>query len=116
MLARTADLGDKLIVGINSDNSIQKLKGRGRPIIDENSRAILLASLNFVDAIVLFAEETPLNLISTLRPDILTKGGDYEISTIVGSEIVTENGGEVILIPFVDGVSSTNIIDKIKNS
>ena len=116
VLARTADLGDKLIVGINSDNSIQKLKGRGRPIIDENSRAILLASLNFVDAIVLFAEETPLNLISTLRPDILTKGGDYKISTIVGSEIVTENGGEVILIPFVDGVSSTNIIDKIKNS
>ncbi|MEC7863482.1 MAG: D-glycero-beta-D-manno-heptose 1-phosphate adenylyltransferase [Bacteroidota bacterium] len=116
VLARTADLGDKLIVGLNSDNSIQKLKGKGRPIIDENSRAILLASLNFVDAIVLFSEETPLNLISTLRPDILTKGGDYDINTIVGSEIVTENGGEVILIPFVDGVSSTNIIDKIKNS
>ena len=116
ILARTADLGDKLIIGLNSDSSIQKLKGKDRPIMDENSRAILLAGLNFVDAIVLFAEETPLNLISTLNPDILTKGSDYEISTIVGNEIVTENGGEVILIPFVDGVSSTNIIDKIKSS
>ncbi|MBU46250.1 MAG: D-glycero-beta-D-manno-heptose 1-phosphate adenylyltransferase, partial [Flavobacteriales bacterium] len=96
--------------------SIKKLKGESRPIIDENSRAILLASLSFVDAIVLFSEETPLNLISNLNPDILAKGGDYKINTIVGHEIIRKNGGEVILVPFVEGFSSSNIIDKIKNS
>jgi rfaE bifunctional protein nucleotidyltransferase chain/domain len=116
VLARTADLGDKLIVGLNSDSSIQKLKGKDRPIMDENSRAILLTALSFVDAIVLFSEDTPLNLINTFKPDILAKGGDYEISTIVGHEIIQQNGGEVILVPFVDGFSSTNIINKIKNS
>ena len=116
VLARTADLGDKLIIGLNSDNSIQKLKGEKRPIIDENSRIILLAALDFVDAIILFSEETPLNLITTIKPDILAKGGDYKIDTIVGHEIVKENGGDVIIIPFVDGFSSTNIINKIKNS
>jgi rfaE bifunctional protein nucleotidyltransferase chain/domain len=116
VLARTADLADKLIIGLNSDSSIEKLKGKGRPIIDENSRATLLAALSFVDAIILFAEETPLNLIRNLKPDVLAKGGDYEINTIVGNEIVRKNGGKVILIPFVDGFSSTNIIDKIKNS
>ena len=75
-----------------------------------------MASLSFVDAVVLFSEETPLNLISTLNPDVLAKGGDYEIETIVGHKVVQENGGQVILVPFVDGFSSTIIIDKIKNS
>ena len=116
VLARTADLGDKLIIGLNADSSIKNLKGGGRPIIDEKSRAVLLAALSFVDAVVLFSEETPLNLISTLLPDVLAKGGDYEIATVVGCEIVQENGGKVILVPFVDGFSSTTIIDKIKNS
>ena len=116
VLARSADLGNKLIVGLNSDSSIQKLKGKDRPIIDENSRAILLAGLDFIDAIILFSEETPLNLITTLKPDILAKGGDYKINTIVGYEIIQKNGGEVILVPFVDGFSSTNLINKIKNS
>ncbi|MBT4881859.1 D-glycero-beta-D-manno-heptose 1-phosphate adenylyltransferase [Flavobacteriales bacterium] len=116
VLARTADLGSKFIIGLNSDSSIKKLKGDDRPIINEQSRAILLASLSFVDAVVLFSEETPINLISTLVPDVLAKGGDYEIKTIVGHEIVQKNGGKVILVPFVDGFSSTNIIDKIKNS
>ena len=116
VLARTADLGSKFIIGLNSDSSIKKLKGDDRPIINEQSRAILLASLSFVDAVVLFSEETPINLISTLVPDVLAKGGDYEIETIVGHEIVQKNGGKVILVPFVDGFSSTNIIDKIKNS
>lgn len=116
VLSKSSDLGDKLIIGLNSDGSVQKLKGNSRPIIDENSRAIALAALSFVDAIVLFSEETPINLISNLNPDILAKGGDYEIRTIVGHEIVQKNGGEVILIPFVDGFSSTNIINKIKNS
>ena len=116
VLARTANLGEKLIIGLNSDQSIQKLKGEDRPIIDEQSRAILLAALSFVDAIVLFSEDTPLKLISTLLPDVLAKGGDYEIETIVGHEIVQKNGGKVKLVPFLDGFSSTTIIDKIKNS
>jgi rfaE bifunctional protein nucleotidyltransferase chain/domain len=116
VLARTADLGDKLIIGLNSDQSIQKLKGKDRPIIDEQSRSILLAALSFVDAIVLFSSDTPLKLISALLPDILAKGGDYEIETIVGHEIVQQNGGKVKLVPFLDGFSSTTIIDKIKKS
>ena len=116
VLAQTADLGDRLIIGLNSDTSTQKLKGKNRPIIEEQSRAILLASLEFVDAVILFSEDTPINLISTLLPDVLAKGGDYEIETIVGHEIVQNNGGKVILIPFVDGFSSTTIIDKIKKS
>jgi len=116
VLARTADLGDKLVIGLNSDQSIQKLKGENRPIIDEQSRAILLAALSFVDAIVLFSEDTPLKLINALLPDVLAKGGDYEIETIVGHEIVQKNGGKVKLVPFLDGFSSTTIIDKIKKS
>jgi rfaE bifunctional protein nucleotidyltransferase chain/domain len=116
VLARTADLGTKFIIGLNSDSSIQKLKGEDRPIIDEDSRAVLLAALSFVDAVVLFSEDTPINLISNLIPDVLAKGGDYEIETIVGHEIVQQNGGEVILVPFVDGFSSTTIIDKIRKS
>ena len=116
VLARTADFGDKLIIGLNSDNSIKKLKGENRPIVNEKSRALLLASLTFVDVVVLFSEETPINLISTLLPNILAKGGDYDISTIVGNEVVKNNGGEVILVPFVDGFSSTDIIERIKNS
>ena len=116
VLARTADLGNRLIIGLNSDQSIQALKGENRPIENEDSRAILLASLSFVDAVVLFSEKTPLNLIISLKPDILAKGGDYEIETIVGHKIVQNNGGEVILVPFIDGYSSTNIIDKIKNT
>jgi len=116
VLARTADLGDKLVIGLNSDQSIQKLKGENRPIIDEQSRAILLAALSFVDAIILFSEDTPLKLISALLPDVLAKGGDYEIKTIVGHEIILQNGGKVKLVPFLDGFSSTTIIHKIKNS
>ena len=116
VLARSADLGDKLIIGLNSDKSIQKLKGKDRPIIDEQSRAILLSALSFVDAIILFSEDTPLKLISTLLPDVLAKGGDYKIETIVGYEIVQQNGGKIELVPFLDGFSSSKIIDKIKNS
>jgi len=116
VLARTADLGNRLIIGLNSDQSIQALKGKNRPIENEDSRAILLASLSFVDAVVLFSEETPYNLISTLLPNILAKGGDYKITEISGHDVVQNNGGEVILVPFIDGFSSTNIIDKIKNT
>ena len=115
VLAKTADLGNRLIIGLNSDSSIKNLKGRNRPIVDENSRAILLAALSFVDAVVLFSEQTPLNLIAEIKPDILAKGGDYKITEIVGHEVVQQNGGEVITIPLIEGFSSTNIIDKIQN-
>jgi len=114
VLANTSDLGNKLIIGLNSDISIQELKGEKRPIIDENSRAILLASLQFVDAIVLFSEETPEKLIETIIPNILAKGGDYKVTEIAGHKVVLENGGEVILVPFIDGFSTTNIVNKIK--
>lgn len=114
VLANTADLGDKLIIGLNSDSSIKELKGENRPIMDEISRSILLASLQFVDAIVFFSEETPYKLIETLIPDVLAKGGDYKVTEIAGNGVVLENGGEVILFPFIDGISSTNIVEKIK--
>lgn len=116
VLANAADLGDRLIIGLNSDISVQKLKGLNRPIVEEDARAFLLASLNFVDAVVLFSEETPINLITTLKPNILAKGGDYAISSIVGYKEVKEYNGEVIIVPFVDGFSSTSIIEKIKNN
>tara|TARA_B100000809_G_scaffold137320_1_gene134781 strand:+ start:252 stop:743 length:492 start_codon:yes stop_codon:yes gene_type:complete len=115
VLAKTADLGDKLIIGLNSDSSIRKLKEDNRPIVDEKSRALLLAAFSFVDAIVLFSEQTPFNLITYIKPDILAKGGDYKIEEIVGHEVVQQNGGEVITIPLIEGFSSTNIIDKIQN-
>ena len=115
VLAKTADLGDKLIIGLNSDSSIRKLKEDNRPIVDEKSRALLLAAFSFVDAIVLFSEQTPFNLITDIKPDILAKGGDYKITEIVGHEVVQQNGGEVITIPLTKGFSSTNIIDKIQN-
>ena len=114
VLANTADLGDRLIIGLNSDTSIYKLKGEKRPIIDENSRAILLASLQFIDAIVLFSEATPYKLIEAILPDILAKGGDYKVEEVTGHELVLRNGGEVILVPFIHGFSTTNIINKIK--
>ena len=115
VLAKTADLGDKLIIGLNSDSSIKKLKKGNRPIVDEKSRALLLAAFSFVDAIVLFSEQTPINLIAEIKPDILAKGGDYKITEIVGHEVVQQNGGEVITIPLIEGFSSTSIIDKIQN-
>ena len=114
VLANTADLGDRLVIGLNSDISIQELKGETRPIIDENSRAILIASLQFVDAIVLFSEETPEKLIETIIPNILAKGEDYKVTEIAGHKLVLENGGEVILVPRLNGFSTTNIVDKIK--
>ena len=116
ILSQTADLGDKLIIGLNSDTSIKKLKGNNRPILDEMSRAMLLGSLSFVDAVILFSEKTPLQLIKNISPDILAKGGDYKINEIVGSDIVKKNGGDVVLVPFINGFSSTQIINKIKSS
>ena len=115
VLAKTAELGGKLIIGLNSDSSIKKLKEKNRPILDEKSRSILLAAFSFVDAIVLFSEETPYDLIAEIKPDILAKGGDYKIGVIVGHDIGHQNGGKVITIPLTEGCSTTNIIEKIKN-
>jgi D-glycero-beta-D-manno-heptose 1-phosphate adenylyltransferase len=113
-LMKAADLGKKLIVGINTDASVKMLgKGGSRPIQDEESRAMIIASLFFVDAVVLFDEETPFELIKLLQPDVLVKGGDYTIDTIVGADVVKDNGGEVVVIPFLEGFSTTGLISRI---
>ncbi|NLA24840.1 MAG: D-glycero-beta-D-manno-heptose 1-phosphate adenylyltransferase [Bacteroidales bacterium] len=106
-------LGDKLIVGLNSDASVIRLKGEDRPVNDENARAFLLASLKIVDAVCVFEEDTPLNLIKLINPDFLVKGGDYIVEDIVGYEHLMSYGGKIITIPLVDGYSSTNIIEKM---
>jgi D-glycero-beta-D-manno-heptose 1-phosphate adenylyltransferase len=113
-MAKAAELGDKLIIGLNADSSVKRIKGESRPVNDQNSRAMLLAALFFVDAIVVFEEDTPLNLISTILPDILVKGADYSVENIVGAKEVIANGGEVKTINFVEGYSSTSIIQRIK--
>lgn len=113
-LAQTAKEADYLLVGLNSDASIQRLKGPERPINTTTSRALVLANLVLVDAVVVFEEDTPLNLINSLLPDVLVKGGDYTIDTIIGAKEVIANGGKVIINPIVEGFSTTNIIEKIK--
>ena len=113
-LSKAAELGDKLIIGLNADSSVKRIKGDSRPINPQDSRAALLASFFFVDAVVVFEEDTPLNLITALMPDILIKGADYTIDNIVGAKEVLANGGEVKTITFVEGYSSTSIIQKIR--
>lgn len=111
-LEEAAKLGDLLIVGINTDASVKKLKGPTRPIQNENDRAEILASLKAVDHTVLFAEETPLELIKAIQPHVLVKGGDWKIDQIVGSDFVLKNGGQVFSLQFVDGKSTTRLIEK----
>jgi D-beta-D-heptose 7-phosphate kinase/D-beta-D-heptose 1-phosphate adenosyltransferase len=113
-LAQAAKEADYLIVGLNSDQSVQKLKGPTRPINNTYSRAIVLANLMVVDLVVIFEEDTPLELIQTLLPDVLVKGGDYTIEQIVGAKEVIAAGGSVIINPIVEGFSTTNLIEKIK--
>lgn len=116
-LAKAADCGDVLIVGVNADASVKMLqKGDSRPLQDEQSRALIIASLAFVSAVIIFEEETPYNLIKALQPDVLVKGGDYKVEQIAGHDIVLARGGEVKLIPLVEGFSTTAIEQKIKNS
>lgn len=115
-LAKTADLGDRLVIGLNSDKSVAGLKGKGRPLIDEDSRAFLLASLFFVDAVVLFSEDTPEILIGKILPDYLVKGNDYTIPEIAGHEAVLTNGGKVETIALLPGFSTSGIINKIRNN
>ncbi len=112
-LEKSASKGDKLIVGLNTDASVSKLKGPTRPVNNEMARARILAALSFVDAVVFFSEDTPLSLIKRLKPDVLVKGNDYNISNIVGADVVMENGGKVETIDLVEGYSTTNIINKI---
>ena len=112
-LAQAADLGDKLIIGLNTDASVKRLKGESRPVNDEKSRALLLSALQFVDAVVFFDEDTPYELIKQVQPDILVKGNDYKPEEIVGYDIVTAKSGKVLTINLVEGFSTTNIIKRL---
>ncbi|MEO8583207.1 MAG: D-glycero-beta-D-manno-heptose 1-phosphate adenylyltransferase [Flavitalea sp.] len=113
-LSEAASEADFLVVGVNADSSTRKLKGPGRPVTDQQSRSLILASLLIVDAVIIFDEETPLELIKAIKPDVLVKGGDYTLDQIVGSKEVIANGGKVIINQIVQGFSSSSIIEKIR--
>ena len=113
-LMQAASFADVLIVGLNSDASTKRLKGENRPINNEQNRALLLASLEMVDAVVLFDEDTPYELITSVMPDVLVKGGDYTVDTSVGAKEVMANGGTVEIIPLVEGLSTTSLLQKIE--
>ena len=113
-LSKAADLGDILIIGLNTDASVKRIKGPSRPVNDEKARAVVLAALEFVDAIMFFEEDTPYNLIKNIQPDVLVKGKDYKAEDIVGYDIVTNKGGKVETIELVEGFSTTNTINKMK--
>src|SRR5664279_965025 len=113
-LSDAAREADFLIVGLNSDESATRLKGPGRPVMDEKSRALMLASLIMVDAVVIFEEDTPLDLIELVHPDVLVKGGDYTLEEIVGAKEVMAAGGRVVINPIIPGFSTTGIIGKIQ--
>lgn len=111
-LSKARELGDLLIIGLNSDASVAKLKGPGRPVNKQEARAEVLGALAFVDYIIVFEQETPLNLVSALEPDLLVKGGDYKVEDIVGYHEVTSRGGSVVTIPLLEGYSSSSIIQR----
>ena len=113
-LSQAAQEGDYLIVAVNGDDSVKRLKGDSRPINNENSRALILASLLIVDAVIIFHEDTPLELIKQLLPDVMVKGGDYKVEQIAGAKEVIANGGRVVINPIVEGFSTTGTIDKMK--
>lgn len=115
-LVEAANNSDVLIVGLNSDDSVKKLKGESRPVNSEQSRAIMLASLMMVDAVIVFPEETPLQLINTILPDVLVKGGDYKLEEIVGAKEVEERGGKVIIHPLFHDFSTSAVIEKLKTT
>ncbi len=115
-LSEAATYGHILIVAVNSDASVKRLKGENRPVNNENSRALLLASLLMTDAVILFEEDTPLQLITQLLPDVLVKGGDYSIDQIAGAKEIIANGGEVKIVPVLEGFSTTGIIEKMKGT
>ena len=113
-LEESSMLGNRLVVAINSDQSVKSLKGESRPIQSENDRALIIAALQSVDAVIIFNESTPLQLIEKINPDVLVKGGDYSPENVVGKEWVEKNGGKVKIIPFIEGYSSTGLINKIQ--
>ena len=112
-LTQAAKEGDVLVIGLNADSSVKRLKGDSRPINDQDSRALLLAALSMVDAVVIFDEDTPLKLITSILPGVLVKGGDYTIDEIAGAKEVIANGGKVVINPILDGFSTTSIIKAI---
>ena len=114
-LSQAAKEADYLIVGLNADASVKRLKGNNRPVNNQDTRALVLASLIMVDAVLLFEEDTPLAVINAIMPDVLVKGGDYTIEQIVGAKEVIANGGRVIINPILDGFSTTTIIEQAKN-
>jgi rfaE bifunctional protein nucleotidyltransferase chain/domain len=114
-LSQAASSGDILIIGLNSDKSIKSIKGPSRPMQDETTRATILASLQFVDKVIIFDEDTPYELIKKIQPDILVKGADYKPENIVGYDIVKAKGGEIITIDYIEGQSTTGIINKINH-
>lgn len=111
-LSAAKDLGDILVIGLNSDDSVKRLKGENRPMNTQYARALLLAALQFVDFVIVFDEDTPLNLIQQITPHVLVKGGDYKIEDVVGADWVMAHGGKVEIVDFVEGYSSTNLIKK----
>ena len=115
-LTQAAQYADVLVVGVNADASVRKLKGANRPVNDEKSRALLIASLAIVDAVVVFNDDTPLELIEALQPDVLVKGGDYKIEDIAGAKEVLSWGGQVFINPILPGFSTTAVISKIQKA
>lgn len=114
ILSAARALGDALVVGVNTDDSVRRLKGPGRPVRNENDRAHVLAALEAVDAVVLFDEDTPLELIRALWPDVLVKGGDYTVDTVVGAQDVMQRGGDVVIIPLTPGHSTTGTVERMR--
>jgi rfaE bifunctional protein nucleotidyltransferase chain/domain len=112
-LVRASELGDLLVIGLNTDESVKRLKGPSRPYLDEETRAYILASMSFTAAIILFEEDTPIKLIEKVRPDVLVKGSDYKPSEIVGHDLVTSWGGKVLTVDLTPGFSSTEVIGKL---
>jgi rfaE bifunctional protein nucleotidyltransferase chain/domain len=115
-LAQAKALGDLLVVGLNTDASVRRLKGAGRPLVAEDDRATVLSALESVDAVTLFHEDTPLQLIRALLPDVLVKGGDYDLDGVVGRDVVENAGGKVYVLPFVEGYSTTRLLNRIKET
>jgi rfaE bifunctional protein nucleotidyltransferase chain/domain len=115
-LCAARSLGDSLVIGVNTDASVRRLKGEGRPVVREDDRAFVLAGLGCVDAVTLFDEDTPAELIAALMPDVLVKGGDYSPDAVVGRDVVEAAGGRLVLIPFVAGRSTTGILQRIRES
>lgn len=114
LLANAAEQGNNVILGLNTDASVKRLKGESRPVNDEQSRALVMAAQLFVDAVCLFEEDTPLELIKIIKPDVIVKGGDYTPETVVGNDFVKSYGGKVVIIPTIQGFSTTGIIEKMK--